>query len=119
MNDESHGAGSSHAGRWQIGEMTLDVAILGEDGAPSDSVGVGVDDHWTLLERARPRERFPLLGRLTDYYADASFAPGDVPKLRAELASLDRAGLEDLIDGLIALASQAHAADMGLEAIAD
>ena len=73
----------------------------------------------SLMDRAQPKSRFPLLHRLSDYYADTVFVPGEIRALRAELAALDRAGLEKLVESLDALASRALEAADGIEAIAD
>jgi hypothetical protein len=63
----------------------LDIAILGKDGAPKDFVSIGVDEHWRLVQCAKPKELFPLISRLDDYYADASFGASGAgrPKGRA------------------------------------
>jgi hypothetical protein len=97
----------------------LDITILGKDGTPKDFVSIGVDEHWRLVQRAKPKELFPLISRLDDYYEDASFGASELAILKAELSRLDRNGLESTIDDLIAIISSAEASGKGLEAIAD
>ena len=50
--------------------MSLDIAILGPDGAPSKQVSIGVDDHYRLMQLVGQRPG-SLLSRIGDYYADA------------------------------------------------
>ncbi len=99
--------------------MALDFAILDEEGFPDDSVPIGMVDHLRLMQRATPKEHFPLINRLCDYYADASFDASEIIYLKAELNRIDRETLEYMIDALISLISKAEAQGKGIEAIAD
>ena len=99
--------------------MPLDLVILGDDSAPIDLVGIGVEEHWKLIERARPVEQFPLVNRLGDYYGDASIASHEVSILKAELEQLNREGIEKTINNLLAIIIRAETGGKGLEAIAD
>jgi hypothetical protein len=57
--------------------MALDVAILGENGEPEVGVAVGIDAHFALMKAAR-FAGLTLLGRMSEYYEDATFeAAGD------------------------------------------
>jgi len=98
--------------------MALDFVLL-SDQPPTRSVPMGVTDHMSLMDRAQPKSLFPLLHWLSDYYGDTVFVPGEIRALRAELAALERAGLEKLVESLDALASRALAVADGIEAIAD
>jgi hypothetical protein len=82
MNDPDLGLGRSE-------DMPLDISIPGENGSPTESVGIGVDEHWALLQRAIPESGFPLIQRMADYYGDATFATNEVALLKAELERLD------------------------------
>jgi len=100
-------------------DMALDLAILGDDGAPSEFVGIGVNEHWELLQRASPTGSFPLIQRLADYYEDVSFTPSEVAALKAELTRIGCRGMEGKIASLVALLERAGLAGRGVEAIAD
>ncbi len=67
--------------------MSLDLVLMGLDGAPESTASVGVDAHHRL--KVLLGHRFPLLGRMSEYYEDASYTPSEVPALRAELTALD------------------------------
>ena len=99
--------------------MTLDLCMLGADGAPSEQVGLGVDEHWELLQRATPAREYPLLQRLADYYEDASFVACEITGLRAELEKLDAKGIESTVDRLIGFLRKAAAAGVQVDVLAD
>jgi len=67
--------------------MSLDIVILGADGAPKKQVSIGVDDHYRLT-RLVGEDTGSLLARLNDYYADAEFAHAELARLAGEVTAL-------------------------------
>jgi hypothetical protein len=99
--------------------VPLDISILVENGSPIESVGIGVDEHWAILQRAIPESGFPLIQRMADYYEDATFAATEVTFLKSEIERLNPRGLENTVEALLTLLSKAEAAGRRIEAIAD
>lgn len=102
--------------------MSLDLSILGDDGAPRASVAIGNAAHAKLMQAARV-ERLRLVLRMSDYYADATIRASEVAAFVDELNRLDAvagdAEVRELAAGLRALARDALALGKDLEAIAD
>ena|SRR5436189_3460401 len=102
--------------------MSLDFAVLGQNGAPEKTVSLGVDLHHELITAASSRG----LGRFqdfADYYEDTEIAVDglaglaeQVRVLRAQVSSTD---LHCFLDGLSELIGYAVANGKALHAIAD
>ena len=102
--------------------MSLDIAILGEDGSPKQQVSIGVDDHWRLMQLVGKDDG--LLKRLHNYYADAEFQNNELDSLTRELTALrarccDDERLLSFLNALVGLATLAKQAQQSLHAIAD
>lgn len=102
--------------------MSLDVAVIGEDGTPRDSVAIGVTTHSKLMRQASA-QHLPILLRLSNYYGDAMVDAVEVPGFLGELdrvrASTVDADVLELAGALRELAGRAIAPGRHLEAIAD
>ncbi len=63
----------------------------------------------------------PLLARAADYYEDATYTPGEVPGLLAELAAVGprAGGARDVVAALAALCEEAVRRRQGVVALAD
>jgi hypothetical protein len=102
--------------------MSLDIAILGENGSPKQQVSIGVDDHWRLMQLVG--EDDGLLKRLGNYYADAEFQKIELDELAQELTALcarchDDERLLSFLNAFSGLAEQAKREQQSLLAIAD
>lgn len=102
--------------------MSLDFAVLGQNGAPEKTVSLGVDLHHELVTSASARglARFQ---DFADYYEDAEIAVDDLPglaeqvqRLRAHVSSTD---LQRFLNGLSDLIAYAVANGKALHVIAD
>lgn len=84
--------------------MSLDFAMLNERGAPFAQVSIGTRTHEDLmgLVEGQPQSLFH---RVSDYYGDAEFQPGELPVLLGEVDGLLKRGIADayLSDFLAAL----------------
>jgi len=67
--------------------MSLDVTIFDDQDQVIRSVGLGVDEHWELVQLAAEAS-LPLLERLHDYYSDAQIAVEELPAFLEELRVL-------------------------------
>ena len=75
--------------------MSLDVTILDDQDQVIRSVGLGVDEHWELVQLAA-EARLPLLERMHDYYSDAQIAVEELPAFLEEMQVLaEREGVSD------------------------
>jgi hypothetical protein len=99
--------------------MALDIAVLGADGAPEHQVSLFPDDHCSLLRAANPREAFPLIQRLDNYYGDATFLPADVVALELELRRIASGAHDALIGELLTLCKIARVTGRSIEVLAD
>ena len=101
--------------------MALDLWVMGDDHRHIKPLALGVEDHWAIIQAAKPREDFPLIGRLQDYYADAAFVLDEVAPLRNELRRLDAVGgtVATATADIARLCDRALAQGQGIEAIAD
>ncbi|GAA4349195.1 hypothetical protein GCM10023165_35760 [Variovorax defluvii] len=102
--------------------MSLDFAVLGQNGSPERTVSLGVDLHHQLLTAAAA-------GGLTrfqdfaDYYRDAEVSIDDLPDLVEQIRALhDKTGsaeLQRFLDDLGGLITYAVNQRRALHAIAD
>lgn len=99
--------------------MSLDFTILKDDGSPGEVASLTVEQHETLINRARPLTVYPLLSRVGDYYEDAEFKPEEIPALRQEFQTINPSGMEECLPRLIRLCSAAISARKGITVIAD
>ena len=67
--------------------MSLDVTILDDQDQVIRSVGLGVDEHWELVQFAAEAS-LPLLERLHDFYSDAQIAVEELPAFLEEVQVL-------------------------------
>jgi hypothetical protein len=104
--------------------MTLDLAILGDDGRPAATVSISVEAHRRLVVTAESL-RLNLVSRLRDYYQDATFERSELPELLQELKRLSAAPLQHqeeemrFIAELRELSIRAIAQERGLVALSD
>lgn len=103
--------------------MSLDVAILGDDGRPEAEIHISARIHGALMSRVMQSES-PLLARMSDYYGDVDYATMEVALLLDELVRLHDDVLHDtelnlLVEELILLAKAAVRVRTGLAVIAD
>jgi len=102
--------------------MSLDFAVLSQDGAPEKTVSLGVKEHHELIIAAAANglSRFH---DFADYYEDVEIAPDDLPSLndqaRALRSHIDSVTLQCFLDDLSKLIAYATASGKALHTIAD
>jgi hypothetical protein len=102
--------------------MSLDFAVIGQNGAPEKTVSLGVDLHHELITMAAVHgmARFE---DFADYYQDAEVAVDDLPGLVEQILALrsqtGSAELQRFLDDLSYLIAYAVAQQKALHAIAD
>jgi len=102
--------------------MSLDFAVLSENGAPEKTVSLGVDLHQELITTATARglARFE---NFADYYEDAEVPvnnlPGLIEQVRTLRSQAGSAELQCFLDDLDDLIAYALAKRKALHAIAD
>lgn len=67
--------------------MSLDLAVLAEDGTPEHTVSMSVNIHNELITAADKLGLDQLL-RLENYYEDVEFLPSDLAKLSEQVEAL-------------------------------
>jgi len=101
--------------------MSLDLAILGDDGAPTLSAALGVAAHVELITVATKQEAIQVL-RMHEYYEDVAFDEAEARALRFELENM-RSSLSpetmNEVDGMLRLLREAQSRCVGVLAIAD
>ena len=75
-------------------QPSLDVAILGPDGLPTNTASIHTEAHARLLQLAA-RHNASLLLRLSDFYRDVEYGLSELPSLSTEVANLLREPLDD------------------------
>ncbi|MFB3892160.1 MAG: hypothetical protein ACE15C_09075 [Phycisphaerae bacterium] len=102
--------------------MSLDIAILDAAGRIRESVSLGVDEHWGLVQLANKLD-CPLWWRLSEYYEDAEFGGNEIPALLGEVVKLRSAVQEEPVAGRLEQLAQllrlAAAERCGVSVIAD
>jgi hypothetical protein len=104
--------------------MSLDIAILGNDGSPAEQVGIGVETHWKLIEAVKQHPDSILL-RMADYYCeDTQFETEEVNQVIEEIKHLFSRCKEDVeltnfLSAFKKLASTAEAQGKPLVVISD
>jgi hypothetical protein len=102
--------------------MSLDFAVLGENGTPEKTVSLGVDLHHELVTVAVARKLTCFQG-FEDYYEDAEVAANDLPSLVKQIQALyaqtDSTELQYFLNDLVGLIDYAIAKGRHLHAIAD
>ncbi len=102
--------------------MSLDIAILSDDGRPLQSISLKPDQHFKLFGTL-DRAIFPLLARLSDYYKDADFSLSELVGLKQELGLLlERLQQNEdaaIVNSLTQLAQEALSQGKDLTVIAD
>lgn len=81
--------------------MSLDLAVLDQDGKPAQTVSLGVEAHCELMLISKKRSMRCLL-RLSDYYSDSEFSGGDLEHLREEVLVISQDKLTDELKGIVA-----------------
>ena len=71
--------------------MSLDFNVRDDHNLVIRSMGLGVDEHWEIVQLAAKRG-YVLLGRLRDYYADAEFFVEELPAFLVEVEALRSQG---------------------------
>lgn len=66
----------------------MDIVAIGSNDEWVASAKLDPDSHWAAFGQVS-EDKFPLLGRLSDYYEDAVFAPNEIEKAIAELYELE------------------------------
>lgn len=64
--------------------MSLDIAILTDEGAQGESVPLGTETHYALMQIVSGTQ-CKLLPRMNDYYADADFDSDEITLLLKEV----------------------------------
>jgi hypothetical protein len=102
--------------------MSLDIAILDDDRKPLRTVPIGLLTHERLMGAAESNSD-GLLFRLKDYYSDAEFGRGEIPKLRHELlaiwAQVDESETRSRIDEVVELLDEAIRLNRAVVVLAD
>ena len=102
--------------------MSLDFAVLGQNGAPEKTVPLGVKLHHELVTAAA-KVGLARFQEFEDYYEDVEISVTDisglaeqVSALRAQTHSID---LQRFLDDLLELVAYAMSSGKALHAIAD
>ena len=102
--------------------MSLDFAVLSENGTPEQTISLSVNLHHELITAANELSLDQIL-RFEDYYEDVEFAPADLQVLATQVAVLrEKIGQSDLrafLEDFGFLISKAASHDKALHAIAD
>jgi hypothetical protein len=102
--------------------MSLDFAVLGDDGSPEKAVALSVDLHHKLLTAAAGLGLVHFR-HFEDYYSDAEIAVSNLPMLAEGVAMLRArttlAELQRFLDDLSGLIVYAMTRGEALHAIAD
>lgn len=88
--------------------MSLDIAILDEQGVPAEGIAVTPESHFQLMKQAEILELRQLL-RMCDYYQDVDYTVQETSLLQQETETLanhcvgrpDFCGLVDTIEDLV------------------
>ncbi len=88
--------------------MSLDIAILNEEGRPYNEISVSPDNHFLLIKQAEMLELGQFL-RMRDYYEDVDYTVQETLLLQQETETLARdcagkpgfCGLVDTIQDLV------------------
>lgn len=102
--------------------MALDITILNEEGYPTDTVSIGVDEHYMLMQSILNLQLL-LLSRLEDYYEDVEFRMDEIEQFLSEveqlLASCSEERILKQLNLLKELGKRAQEKGTGIVAIAD
>lgn len=103
--------------------MALDFAQVDTSGTViGETVRIDRRAHLSIIH-GLPGGEYPLLGRMRDYYDDASYAPEELSRLELELTRvLERPLLsQDLVvvECMLSLVRDSAKKGLGVEAIAD
>lgn len=92
-----------------------------EGGKPSLCVSLGLSSWSHIISATTDSRSFPLLSRMSEYYEDAHFDPGEIPQLAAELDQLrkEMIAAEKTVNDMLALCRQAEVKRASIMAIAD
>lgn len=102
--------------------MSLDFVILGEAGAPVETVAFVMKDFLHITGGAR-QLRLRILSAMNDYYADCVVNANDVDELANECEALQKEGLDlenpEVLSSLVELCKSAKAKGACIEVLAD
>lgn len=102
--------------------MSLDIALLGADGAPSKSIALDPDLHFELMSLSS-KHHLHLMLRLKEYYEDVEVTPELLPELAIEVDVLsefvDRDSQKKFLTQFRELISRAIQEQVSLHSIAD
>jgi len=103
--------------------MALDFAQVDKLGRVTGcTVRIDLNTHHSLIQRVSA-SRFPLLARMSDYYADASYPNEELEQLARELEeyklTVSHPAYVTLLESALALVRDSAARGLVVEAIAD
>lgn len=99
--------------------MSLDLAVLDENGHVAKSIPIELEEHNALLNMIKPGA---LLYRMKDYYGDFEFAPHEFEPLMQEVELLSKTNIHSLevfTKKLLPLIRYARSVDLSIVGIAD
>jgi hypothetical protein len=80
--------------------LALDFSILDSDGTPSESLALGVDEHWELITVGR-RAGSRVTESFADYYADALLDLDQLVAARSQLRELQEMQISSELAGFL------------------
>jgi hypothetical protein len=103
--------------------MSLDIAVLNDDGSVERAVSIGVDAHHRLMALVKSEQQ-RLLARFRDYYSEGELFRQELVEFVDELRDLQSRAEEDgelkqIVRELIALAEFAKEKGQPLVAVPD
>jgi len=102
--------------------MALDLVIVNSMNELIENVKIDFQSHGELFD-CMPVDKYPMLERIRDYYADAEYLPSELNNMVIELSemldSLSEEKNARLLQSLVSLVEKALALDCKVEAIAD
>jgi hypothetical protein len=100
----------------------MDIVALNPEGHLLAGTHISPDIHWLVFGQW-DKERFPLLRRFHDYYADAVFLPSEIESAVSELDELsklfDDPSLEHSLASVRSVFETARSQNSRVEALAD
>ena len=103
--------------------MSLDIAVLDDNGAPARQVSIDIRDHCRLMQQVNDSHH-RLLQRISDYYTDVEYSSNELDSLIAEVSSVllrcrNDQQLTSILEGLCEVAKIAKKTNVSLFALAD
>lgn len=79
----------------------------------------GMHSHDAIISKSRELKGYPLVRRLSDYYADITFEPDEIEDLIKELNTLRKDMRNDILKPLIEICEAALNDKTGIQTISD